>query len=266
MNIALATLFLLILLYPGFIFRRFYYTEEFSREYFKQTITDLLVAAILPSALLHILGYYLFINHRYNIDITTIGTLLSGTSDGSKVTAAFQSIYSHAGKIVSYFIGVSFLAAVTGLGAKYIVRKTKLDRKLKLFRFQNEWHYIFSGEILDFPRVPGDADDISIRYVDALIKSDQGTIIYTGILADYVLSKDGGIDRIYLTNVKRRYLKDDKTTQSPNAETADERYYYLPGQFFIIPYSQVINLHITYYKIEVTDQELTDELKKIETD
>lgn len=265
MNIALATLFLLILLYPGFIFRRFYYTEEFSREYFKQTITDLLVAAILPSALLHIAGYFLFVQHRYNIDISTIGTLLSGTSDGVKVTAAFQNIYANAGKIVIYFIAVSILAALCGLLAKYIVRKLKLDRKFKLFRFQNEWHYIFSGEILDFPRVPGDASDISIRYIDALVKSDQGTIIYTGILADYVLSKDGGIDRIYLTNVKRRYLRDDKMNQPQEADN-DERYYYLPGQFFIIPYLQVINLHITYYKIEVTDDELTEELYNISTD
>ncbi len=266
MNIALATLFLLILLYPGFIFRRFYYTEEFSREYFKQTITDLLVAAILPSVLLHILGYYLFVSQRYNIDIATIGTLLSGTSDGAKVTAAFQSIYQNAGKIISYFICISVLAAILGLAFKYIVRKGKLDRKFKLFRFQNEWHYIFSGEILDFPGVPGDASDISIRYIDALVKSDQGTIIYTGILADYVLSKDGGIDRIYLTNVKRRYLKDDKLNQPVQAEDTDERYYYLPGQFFIIPYSQIVNLHITYYKIEVTDQELTNELQGIGTD
>ena len=266
MNIALATLFLLILLYPGFIFRRFYYTEEFSREYFKQTITDLLVAAILPSALLHILGYYLFISHRYNLNIATIGTLLSGTSDGAKVTAAFQNIYSNAGKIVVYFICISLLAALLGLLCKYIVRKAKLDRRFKLFRFQNEWHYIFSGEILDFPRVPGDASDISIRYIDALVKSDQGTIIYTGILADYVLSKDGGIDRIYLTNVKRRYLRDDKLNQPQENNDNDGRYYHLPGQFFIIPYTQIVNLHITYYKIEVTDDELTEELDNINTD
>lgn len=265
MNIALATLFLLILLYPGFIFRRFYYTEEFSREYFKQTITDLLVAAILPSMLLHILGYYLFINHRYNIDVATIGTLLSGTSDGTKVTAAFHNIYNNAGKIISYFIALSFLSALLGLFTKYVVRKLKLDRKFKLFRFQNEWHYIFSGEILDFPRVPGDASDISIRYIDVLVKSDQGTIIYTGILADYVLSKDGGIDRIYLTNVKRRYLKDDRL-MNLDSDEYDERYYHLPGQFFIIPYTQIVNLHITYYKIEVTDQELTNELENIGTD
>ena len=265
MNIALATLFLLILLYPGFIFRRFYYTEEFSREYFKETITDLLVAAILPSVLLHIIGYYLFISHRFNIDIATIGTLLSGTSDGTKVTAAFQSIYTNAGKIVIYFIGISFIAGTAGLIAKYIVRKTKLDRKLKLFRFQNEWHYIFSGEILDYPRVPGDAADISIRYIDALIRSNEGTIIYTGILADYVLSKDGGIDRIYLTNVKRRYLKDDKAGTAVTAD-ADGRYYKLPGQFFIIPYSQVINLHITYYKIEVKKTDLTVKSSDRETD
>ena len=108
MNIALATLTLLVILYPGFLFRRFYFTEEFSKEYFKQSVTDLIFSSIVPGFLIHFLGYIFFIKGRTEIDVFTIGTLLSGTSDAVKVTQAFRAVYEKAPGIISYFIGVSF--------------------------------------------------------------------------------------------------------------------------------------------------------------
>ena len=259
MNIALATLTLLVILYPGFLFRRFYFTEEFSKEYFKQSVTDLIFSSIVPGFLIHFLGYLFFIKGRTEIDVFTIGTLLSGTSDAVKVTQAFKAVYEKAPAIISYFVGVSIVGMILGLLAKLVVRNFKLDRKFKLFRFQNEWHYIFSGEILDFPKVPGHADDVDFTYIDALVKTDEGTVIYSGLLADYILTKDAGIDRIYLTEVKRRFLKADAPEEDPDAKLEenteeifqDSRYYYLPGQFFIIPYSSIINLHLTYYKVRL---------------
>lgn len=271
MNIALATLTLLVILYPGFLFRRFYFTEEFSKEYFKQSVTDLIFSSILPGFFIHFLGYFLFIKGRHQIDVFTIGTLLSGTSDADKVTRAFKAVYEKSPYIISYFISVSFLGMITGFLSKLVVRNFKLDRKIKLFRFQNEWHYIFSGEILDFPKVSGKADDIDCSYVDALVKTDEGTVIYSGLLTDYILTKEGGIDRIYLTSVKRRFLKDDiingpesQIKQKPE-NTDDKRYYYLPGQFFIIPYNLVINLHITYYKFTITN-DLKEMIKDVKID
>ena len=260
MNIALATLALLVLLYPGFLYRRFYYTAEFSREYVKQTITDLVFASILPAFIMHIIGYCLFVKGRYDIDIQVLGTLLSGTTDAARITHAFNSLYESALQIIRYIGVVSALAMIFGILSKKVVRWCKLDRKLPFFRFQNEWHYVFSGEILDFPNIPGKAEDVDFKYVDILVKSDGGMIIYMGILSHYTLNREGGIDRIYLSDVKRRYLRDDA---APVGE--DTRYYDLPGEFFIIPYSQIINLHITYYKVELTP-ELQEEIDQQETE
>lgn len=258
MNIALATIVLLVILYPGFLFRRFYYSAEFSKEYFKQSIPDMVLASVLPAFLIHILGYCLFVKPSYQLNIQTIGTLLSGTSDSSKVSAAFENIYVHAFQIISYFFAISGLAVIGGLSSKYVVRLSKFDRKSSLFRFQNEWHYVFSGEILDFPNVPGRADEVDFKYVDVLVKSNEGTLIYMGMLSHYTLNKEGGIDRIYLSDTRRRYLKDDK----PSFNIDDNRYYNLPGEFFIIPYEQIINLHITYYKVELSP-ELENEIDSL---
>jgi hypothetical protein len=269
MNIALATLTLLIILYPGFLFRRFYFIGEFSKEYFKQSVTDLIFSSIPPGFLLHFLGYIFFLKGRSQIDINTIGTLLSGTSDPTKVTVAFNALYQHAPHILAYFFGVSVLGITCGYLTKLFVRKLKLDRRLKLFRFQNEWHYIFTGEILDFPMVPGKADDIDCTFIDVLTSTNEGTVLYTGLLTEYILSKEGGIDRIYLTNTKRRFFKNDLVDDGDEPRNAedlpnDDRYYYMPGNLFIIPYSQIININVTYYNVAV-NPELTEEIKDVST-
>ncbi|RFM28006.1 hypothetical protein [Deminuibacter soli] len=258
MNIALATLVLLIVLYPGFLFRRFYYTAEFSKEYFKQTLTDLVFASILPGFIIHIIGFELFVRGRYTFDVQTLGTLLSGTTDAGRVTGAFNGIGQHAVLIIEYFAGVSILAIAGGLLTKQFVRRLKLDRKFSLFRFQNEWHYVFSGEMLDFPDIPGTAENVDFKYVDVLMRSDEGTVIYMGVLSHYTLNKEGGIDRIYLSDVSRRYLRED---EAPATGKPDNRYYDLPGEFFIIPYNLVLNMHITYYSLDLTpekEQEIKD--------
>jgi hypothetical protein len=239
MNIALATLVLVIILYPGFIFRRFYYTAEFSKQYFKQQIVDLVFAAILPAFILHVFANLVLYLTPYRLSIPTVGTLLSGSSDAVAITAAFDNIFTYLGPIMLYFSLISVAAMLAGVLFRTWVRKKKWDRKFTFFRFQNEWHYLFSGEILDFPNVPGDASHIDFIYVDLMMESKEGTVIYMGILSHYVLDNSGGIDRLYLSEVKRRYLKDDPSHSNTPP------YYQMPGDFTVIPYRQVLNMHLT---------------------
>jgi hypothetical protein len=79
-------------------------------------------------------------------------------------------------------------------------------------------------------------------------------MIYSGILEDYYLSKDNGLDRLYLHNVYRRRLKDDLNPDQPNVgyleRHLDPRYYAMPGDLFVITYDKILNLNITYYVAE----------------
>jgi hypothetical protein len=242
MSIALPTITLVLIIAPGLIFRRFYYTGEFSKEFFKSNFSDLVFSAVVPSFLIHGLLYFP-IHYTNTIDFDLLSILFSGTSEVKDIGIAFSKIEKSLTLIVSYFLLAFLLSAVLGLTLKFIVRKFKLDRKLNLLRFKNEWHYLFSGEILDFPNVSGNADEISFSVVDAMVESSEGSLLYSGILSSYVLNKDSGIDRIYLSDVKRRFLKDDKK----------DAYYKMPGEFFVLPFDTIVNLHITYYSVELSD-------------
>lgn len=244
MSIALSGVVLLLLFLPGIIFRRFYYTEEFSKQYFKSTVGDLLSSVFIPCLIIHLLTLWCFVYPDKQIDFVVLGSLLSGNNSDASVHMAFESLDRNKTDIIKYFLGSGFLAVILGIITKLVVRNTKIDRKFKLFRFQNEWHYLFSGEIFDFPRVEGAFDDIDLIFVDALVETNDGPLLYMGILAEYILSKDGGIDRIYLTDVTRRKLADDRKNEDP---------YELPGEFFVIPFNKISNLHINYYSVDLTD-------------
>jgi len=175
--------------------------------------------------------------------------ILSGTDDSAQIKTAFSTLYYSGKEIFLYLLFASLLVGGLGFLSKAFVRRQRIDRKYRIFRFQNEWHYLFSAEILDFPDFAGKTEDVDMIYIDALVDCDEGSILYSGVLAEYILSKDGGLDRIFLSDTRRRYLKNDSTEGS--------KYYEMPGDLFVIPYGKIINLHLTYYSVEV---DLTEEL------
>ena len=253
MNFALPTIILLLMLVPGFLFRRLYYSGEFSKEYFKQNFTDYLFPSLIFSVLIHLFCQSLIRMFGYKISLWPLFLLVGSNGSSSETGLAFLQIYKNIYHLFFYFTFTAFTGAVLGLFSKYIVRKLKLDRKYQLFRYQNEWHYVFTGEILDFPNISGQSNvQPEVQYVDALVKTAEGSILYSGYLSHYVLSSSNGIDQLYLSDVKRRYLKDDH--QPENIDP----YYYMPGNFTIIPYAQVMNLNITYYRFNQRTEELAE--------
>ena len=243
MNFALPTLVLLILLIPGFLFRRFYYSGEFSKEYFKQNFTDLILPSLILSGIINTFCYTIIYLLGYHSNaVPAIAVLLSGTTDSFRVSSAIQILFLNLYPGLSYFLFTGITGALAGFISKYLVRTYKLDRKYKLFRFQNEWHYLFSGEILDFPDIQGSTRNVDFTYINVLVNTSEGSVIYRGYLSAYILSSSTGIDRLYLTDAKRRYLKDDRQNE-------ESTYYKMPGEFFVIFANQIVNLHISYYTI-----------------
>lgn len=161
-------------------------------------------------------------------------------------------------------MSLNLTAGYLGHLSKQIVRLRIWDRRRKVFRFQNSWHYILKGEFFDFPRAAYDlevdkVEDIEMVFVDALVNTNDGTVIYDGILVDYELSSDGGLETITFKESERRFLKNDSCEQKcecsqgevvDSAVTGNKKNYYkIPGHLLILKYSEILNLNFTYYKI-----------------
>ena len=152
------------------------------------------------------------------------------------------------------------VAAFAGYLFRKVVRFYNWDRRKKIFRFQNSWHYILNGEFYDFPRAnislkKDTVQDIEFVFVDALIETNDGSYIYDGILVDYELSGDGGLETITLAESERRKLLDDKKTEE---EYSKSHYYSIDGHILLLKYSEIKNLNFTYYTLdENTDGSFT---------
>lgn len=99
------------------------------------------------------------------------------------------------GPIAYYHLSLWLVAALLGLTLRWVVHRTRLDRRYRFFQYDNEWHYLLSGEILDFPRLDGvgsGADGIELRYVDALLKVDNAGMLYRGLLVEYTRLSTSG--------------------------------------------------------------------------
>jgi hypothetical protein len=262
MNIAFTTLVLFFLILPGVFFRRFYYTEEFSKEYFKSSFFDVLTSAFIPAIIIQLVWISIIPLFGYGIDFELLGKLI--LSQESAIDG-FRNIHVHYRGIAIYNISMWIIASFLGSFSKSIVRYFRIDRTRKFFRFQNEWHYILQGEIFDFPRssislADDYPEDIEVRYVDALVNTSDGAVLYEGILVDYNLSKTGSLDSIILTEVQRRLFKFDSIPtenelevlrkKEPRVELIYKGHYDIPGHILVLPFKEVLNINLSYYTMD----------------
>ncbi len=258
MNIAFSTLLLFFLLLPGIFYRRFYYSEEFSKQYFRETFFGIFISTFIPSLLFQAIWLLFAKSVQYEVDLKMVFHLISATADA----ATFQNIEQNLIPILGYNLSMLISASILGRLSKNIVRMQKWDRKYKHFRFQNAWHYILKGEFFDFPRAnitleKDTVEDIEFVFVDALVELDDIAIIYDGILVDYELNKTGGLEHISLKNVQRRFIHIN-SLQPPIDK--DETLYPIQGHIMVLKYSELKNVNFSYYTLERDEDVLTPRL------
>ena len=238
MAFAVSTLFLFLFILPGITFKRAYLSSAFSRKLKFSGILDEVFWALFPSIIMHFLSYLLLLGASAAFDFEfDLKQLLS--------TALLQEDNKEYGDVfLSYLFYCTFVMTVSffaGHASRKIIRVLKFDRKFKLFRFTNDWHYLLSGEFLDFPEVPDHPEEVSFKLVNVLTSVGTQQMIYIGELIHFTLSDEGGLENIILKDAKRRLLQDD---------LSETRYYEIPGRYITIPYKTIININIRYFYLE----------------
>lgn len=258
MNIAFTTVLIFVLLSPGFLYRIAYNSSKISVRNPNKNILNELTWSIIPSLTIHIICISLveYFSDFY-VDFEQLGTLLLGVTSENKVDVVFSQLGNFIYPIFFYNISVLTISFLAGIGMQFFIRHFKWDRKYRYFRFSNKWHYIFSGECLDFPDVPDKFDEITDKIINVLCKANDKTILYIGEFFDYYIDSSGDLEAVHLKYPVRRYLNDeiDKT----------KTYYNIPSRYLVIPSKDIININFRYFKREEVDAiDLTpEELKNL---
>ena len=238
MALAVSTLFLFLFILPGITFKRAYLSSAFSRKLKFSGLLDEVFWALFPSIIMHFLSYGLLLLGEkiflFDFELIRLLSVALFRSDNVEYDTIFLSYLYYC----TFVMTVSFFA---GHVSRKIIRALKFDRKFKLFRFSNDWHYLLSGEFLDFPEVPDHPEEVSFKLVNVLTNVGRDEMIYIGELIHFTLSDEGGLENIVLKDAKRRLLKDD---------LLENRYYEIPGRYITIPYKTIVNINIRYFYLE----------------
>ena len=203
--------------------------------------------AVFPSIIMHFVSYAILqvaksiLQFDFDLTVVLSKALFEGESE------EYASVFLTYLYYCTFVIAVSFVA---GHLSRKVVRGLKFDRKFRLFRFTNDWHYLLSGEFLDFPEVPDHPEEVSFKLVNALTDVGGKQMIYIGELIHFTLSDEGGLENIVLKDAKRRLLEDD---------LLENRYYEIPGRYITIPYKTIININIRYFYLEEITSEYDED-------
>jgi hypothetical protein len=269
MNIAFGALILLLLLIPGLFFRVAYLNVRYSGKTFKSTIIDETLLALAPAFIIQV-GGFLFVEKvlGFSVSLQTVYQLIISSASFKD----FDILRNSLGWFLLYSIVLWIISWGLGNGVRNIIKYFRLDYKYPIFRFQNSWYPILKGTIVNFPGYQHLQANIQLVWIDVIVETKEGSYIYSGIIDDFFLSKDEGLDRIYLKNVRRRRLTNepndmlesihanggeatdldqiDEEEAIDEMDALDKRYYYMPGDFFVIPYSQIKNMNIRYFNLD----------------
>lgn len=258
MNIAFTTILLFIILAPGFIARGAYNSSKLSINDTNKNLVNELTWSIIPSLTLHILFIAIIHNFSYYfIDFQQLGNLILGVTTFNNVEESFKQIGDFKYAIFSYNLILFTFSFLIGYGFREIIRYFSIDRKVRYFRFTNKWHYIFSGECLDFEDIPDRYEEITDKIINVLCKVNGKSILYSGEFFNYYIDSKGDLEAVHLRNPIRRDL--DKDTGN------DEDYYVIASRYLVIPNSDIININFRYFSLEEVLNPSAEEVKNVIT-
>jgi len=240
MSLALAAIVLLWVATPGIIARRAYLSFPFAKRYSASSVSDEVIWAVLPAVALHSIALSVVQSWDlgYRASFGDLGLLLMGPKTDLETAALFSRVGTNLWPMVVYQAAVCALGAASGWLARGTVVRAAWDRSRPNLRFSNEWFYLLTGRHWGYVQ----GTDFDFVWLDALVGKGADTMIYSGLFEHYVLSRDGGLEFLCLREVTRIELKPAAAGAPAAAPTL------IPGEAFILKYSEVVNLNLTFYK------------------
>lgn len=273
-NFAFTTALILLLALPGYLFRACYYSGEFTRQLLSRSWTDDVAKAILFSVPFHVVTLSVFerLQHAHWMAHTLYAelpfrVLVDQYSDPSQylkgsIAGIISALYSNQSYVLAYYGFVLTLAFLCGHGLRHLVWEYELDVKFPaLFRFKSEWIYQLMGRGKLFVphenwlcRMLGIAGAGSVPHEATIVILDGVTDqpserpgrgqLYSGIVSGFTVDEKGGLSEIVLVKAKRgKFLG---KTPFAGAEFVLEE---IPGRAFVLRYSAVKNLNLTYLPV-----------------
>lgn len=255
MNIAISAVVIFILLLSPIAFYLSYNIGAFSKANPKLGLLEGLMLSAIFSIIIHAIA--LTIIHR-EIRFDILALLLGGD------LKSFNEKVSNEGfrKMLLNFVWYNALLVISAIIlariCRWIVWKKEWHVNSGLLRLYNHWGYLFLGYEVDKGNTKSKRLKFDIVFIDALVNTNSGTMIYSGYLIDWVYFGET-LDRIYISDTEKREFKVNETNEKGNVlvNHAGEPQE-IDGHIMVIPYSSIINMNLHFIELSEEFDELDD--------
>lgn len=246
---------------PGFLFLRFYYFGEFSKQFNpKENITKQLLFGLIPGSIIQ-LSCYLIAKKMGWIKMTAVKLLTFFESINNQNVSAdqvTQKALSNTTAFITFTLCVYVVSVVLGISTSRIIRYFKWDKHFKILRFKNQWYYVFSGEIFEFrkfkavtnklQKINTSKNNVELTRADVLINNGGKSELYSGYVVDYDLNPldNSRLDNLYLLDAYRYKISEIKNEDSNLAHPTIAEKKHIPGEVFILNMANMININVLY--------------------
>lgn len=237
-NIALNTIvYLMVFIFPGMIFRKFYYIREYSKEFDKGNLFERSVFTLLTSVIILALSYLIYTvlvdfwgqDHVPYISYETIRGIHQQISTNQLPNEISPDTYRN---FTYLMLSIYIMSGVFGF-IWHFITKSSLLKKSGCFKKINYWEDLVKG----FHHKNRD-DSLTHVYtlVDVLIDTGEGNKLYSGKLENYYLNHDNNqLQTIVLSSVNK-YKKSRKSVERVE----------IPGHNFVVERDKILNVNFTY--------------------
>jgi hypothetical protein len=261
MNFAFPALLVFLLVLPGIILRYSYARGPWgwASPTSLRRVSEELAYGVAFALVLHAGWLVLVRRLGFEPDVEAMVFLLAGDfGEGSRhLDRVVDSVAGHFAGIAGYLTSLYVAAAVAGNLGHRAVRHLGLDHLTRIFRFDNYWFYMLTGEVLDFRENAEEGRVVDGVYCSAVVDHASGSYLYRGIVSDFTFDREGSLDTIVLMDAHRRKLTDDRAEQDPRPAVGpaapDERYYEIRGDFLILRSREIRTLNLDYFAVTLEE-------------
>lgn len=266
MNIAFSAVIIFVLILPAIVFRKFCLPGKQSEPMTEQLARGLGIAVLSHAIWIPIanwVGGQFWQGRTVDLESAVFLCMSRFGYQDQKLQASVDSLVQHPLPVFAYFLT---LCTVSGL-AGYSVRRLRAYKPFNIGKAvtllfgadsdekrTEEWLGVLEHQTKAESR---------LVLVAAIVTVGGKCFIYEGQLKKVYWGKDGDPDHFELETVYRRSLDDDDPATDklpPNPEK--DRRYYIPGNTFVIRYSDITTLNIRQFK--VTTEETTEDEEGVE--
>lgn len=238
--------------FPGLVFRRIYFQHEFSKQFSSTNWNASLTFSAFFGVIVTIITLNFFKSFTYFDENLVKLTYIKNCVIEGQFNEIIKLKYI---STITWYITISVFIAITLGHILYkLIRITNLDKIITFLRFENHWHYYFTGESLEFSsfkniRKHNYSPDSTLAEV-SIINSDQEQITYRGQLQQHTISKkNGDLELIYLI-----YPAIKKENNYLLVNDCD---------ILLLPYRNVLDIKLNYYYEKNIDRLKTLKILKI---